>query len=195
MAKMEEYYKLDAEDFIDDMPCRFKYKEVSAASYPLLDHLVYHITSWITSCIIGSTSTSCIQIGAELRSANHCYMTALITSCILSPRGSPHVSHHLMKAAIHIITPTITPIFTTDCDEVSFSRNMSDLRGSGRYRYTSTLRANCLHATGPQEIWLLYRALLAICRFRYIAWVTCPYRVAGKASALGAGSDIPKPAY
>jgi hypothetical protein len=56
-------------------------------------------------------------------------------------------------------------------------------------------------------------------RFRYIAWVKCPYRVAakasalragklapgaqiecpyrvaGKASALGAGSDIPKSAY
>ena len=32
-------------------------------------------------------------------------------------------------------------------------------------------------------------------RFRYIAWVKCPYRVAGKASALSAGSDIPKSAY
>ena len=31
--------------------------------------------------------------------------------------------------------------------------------------------------------------------FRYIAWVKCPYRVAVKASALGAGSDIPKLAY
>jgi hypothetical protein len=32
-------------------------------------------------------------------------------------------------------------------------------------------------------------------RFQYIASVKCPYRVAGKASALGAGSDIPKPDY
>ena len=32
-------------------------------------------------------------------------------------------------------------------------------------------------------------------RFRFIAWVKCPYRVAGKASALGAGSDIPKSAF
>jgi hypothetical protein len=32
-------------------------------------------------------------------------------------------------------------------------------------------------------------------RFWYIAGVKCPYRVAGKASALGAGSEIPKSAH
>ena len=35
----------------------------------------------------------------------------------------------------------------------------------------------------------------AIGRYRYIIWVKCPYRVAGKASALGAGNDVPESAY
>ncbi len=34
-AKMDEYYAIDAEDFIDDIPCRFKYKEVAASMYGL----------------------------------------------------------------------------------------------------------------------------------------------------------------
>jgi hypothetical protein len=36
---------------------------------------------------------------------------------------------------------------------------------------------------------------LLIGRFRYISWVKCPYGVEHKASALDAGSDMPKSAY
>ena len=36
---------------------------------------------------------------------------------------------------------------------------------------------------------------ISISRFQYIASAKCPYRVAGKASALSAGSDIPNSAY
>ena len=35
MAKMDEYYKLDAEDFIGDMPCKFKYKQAAPSMYGL----------------------------------------------------------------------------------------------------------------------------------------------------------------
>ena len=69
LAKMDEYYALDAEDFIDDVPCRFKYKEVAPSMYGLSTKEILSMTDKQLTQIVPLKKLAPYRHDADVRMA------------------------------------------------------------------------------------------------------------------------------